>query len=257
VTGLRRRFPNKISVRFESERRDPSRIGTALGRLIRVRTSARVRIDNTIEMWYCLFRVNKNKYGVKEKMKEALVIKIMERKEKTLFDEDTLKGFLPDIQQAYDIQSPIYEVRYTSDEEGRTDVLFAFCSGKKEDIKKLVDHASSLMGPRDEMVYFYDRNLEDAVKDWLGSLRHYESLIERQKLYMKGTYPRTEDIGLHLGITHEVTKKDDERRLNQLEQRLQFLKETGPVVKVKPSNEKQICPHCLKFFLEGKEQKAS
>ena len=41
MTGLRRRFPNKISVRFESEKRDPSGIRTALGRLRRVRVAAR------------------------------------------------------------------------------------------------------------------------------------------------------------------------------------------------------------------------
>lgn len=199
----------------------------------------------------------KNKYEVKEKMKEALVVKIMERKGELLFNKDILKGFLPDIQQVYDIQSPIYEVTFIADEEGKTNVLFAFCNGDKEDIKKLVNHASSLMGPRDEMVYFWDRSLEDAVKNWFTLLRHYESLIEMQKLYLKGSYPRTEDIIPYSGRTWEVTKDRDEERLNRLEQRLQFLKETGPVLRIKPSNEEQICPHCLKIFLEGKEQKAS
>src|SRR4030042_550102 len=190
-------------------------------------------------------------------MKEALIARMKEKEWDMPLDKDVLKGFLPEIQQAYDTRFPIYKVTFIADEEGRANVLFAFCSGEKEDIKKLVDHASSLMGPRDEMVYFWDTSLEEAVKDWFTSLRHFEQLIEMKKFYLKGSYPRTEDIVPYPGRTWEVTKDLDEQSLLRLGQTLQFLKETGPVFKVKPSREEQICPHCLKVFREGREQKVS
>jgi hypothetical protein len=157
---------------------------------------------------------------------------LLEKKPQWLFLEWDIKKFLPEIEKMYGIHFPIYQVMYIFDEEGRGTELFAICNGEKEDIRKLVDHASSLMGPRDNMISFLPAELWYAVRVWLSSIRETMDRIEQQ----------------------ESTAKRNEERLEKLKEKLAILKKVGPVWKIKPSTEEQMCPHCFKIFQDGREK---
>ena len=145
----------------------------------------------------------------------------------------------------YMIGMPIYEVHYISDEEGRQTLLFSYCSGEKEDIINLIDHESSLMGSRKDMVNFFEVDLKQAVRRWIIELERLSRLVKEQEEFLsKNKYPRKEK-DYYLGAVI-YSKEHDEKMLKHWDDELKFLRETGPVYQIKPSNQVQRCPRCLK-----------
>lgn len=153
----------------------------------------------------------------------------------------------------YKIAGPIYAVYYIANEEGRPPMaLFGYCGGEKDAIKSLLDHESSYMGSREDIVSFFEVDPGKAVEKWISSIDVISELVKEYEGYLStDRYPRQKKEITYTKEQFYTTKESDERMLKHWKDELGFLREVGPVYQIKPADQVQRCPRCWRRVQNG------